>query len=75
MPCAIRENCSLGWVDIGIRTTGRLAAGEGSFCYKSLQNMAASAQVYTFRAMQYIWVKMIFSQYRDYGYQKTQNFT
>jgi hypothetical protein len=40
-------------------------AGEGSFCCKSLQNMfinvfgplAASSQVYTFRAMQYIWVK------------------
>jgi hypothetical protein len=30
--------------------------------------------VYTFRAMQYIWVKMIFfSQYRIDGYQKTQN--
>jgi hypothetical protein len=40
-------------------------AGEGSFCCISLQNMikhvfgpwAASSQVYTFRAMQYIWVK------------------
>jgi hypothetical protein len=40
-------------------------AGEGSFCCKSLQNMfknvfgplAASSQVYTFRVMQYIWVK------------------
>jgi hypothetical protein len=58
-------------------------AGEGSFCYKSLQNMfknifgplAASSNVYTFRAMQYIWIKNDFSQYRVYGYQKTQNFT
>jgi hypothetical protein len=58
-------------------------AGEGLFDCKSLQNMfknvfgplAASAQVYTFRAMQYMGIKMIFSQYRVYGYQKTQNFT
>jgi hypothetical protein len=37
--------------------------------------MAASAQVYTFRAMQYIRVNnYFFLQYRVYGYPKTQNF-
>jgi hypothetical protein len=56
--------------DLGIRVSwygnqDHCQAGEGSFCCKSLQNMfknvfgplAAFSQVYTFRAIQYIWVK------------------
>jgi hypothetical protein len=73
---------TVGRVDIGIRTTIRLGkvhfvAKVCKICLKTfLVPLAASSQVYTFRVMQYIWVKNVFlSQYRVYGYQKTQNFT
>jgi hypothetical protein len=65
-----KRHNSCAYSDLGNRVSwywnqDRCQAGEGSFCCKSVQNMfknvlgplAASWQVYTFRAMQYIWVK------------------
>jgi hypothetical protein len=74
-------DCRLGWVDIGIRTTVRLGkvhfvAKGCKICLKMLlvhwplpDRCTLLGPCSTYGS------KIIFSQYRVYGYQKTQNFT
>jgi hypothetical protein len=76
-------DCAVGWVYIGIRTTVRLGkvhfvAKVCKICLKTFLVHWPLPDRYTLLgpcSMYRYGSQMIFSQYRVYGYQKTQNFT
>jgi hypothetical protein len=79
MPCTL-YNQHIGWVDIGIRTTVRLgkvhfAAKVCKICLKTfLVHWPLPDRCTLLGPCSTYGSKIIFSQYRVYGYQKTQNF-
>jgi hypothetical protein len=73
--------CTVGWFDIGIRTTVRLGkvnfvAKVCKICLKTfLVHWPLPDRCTLLGPCSTYGSKMMFSQYRVYGYQKTQNFT